>query len=68
MNDYRPVMTDGEEYQEELEYAIDDCITYLILAIQSLKGYREFSNLKDDIQTALQFAKEEKEEIKDYGK
>lgn len=63
--DYRPPMTDEQEYQDELENAIDDCITYIILAIQSINDYREFNELKNDIQTVLKISKDYKKEGKE---
>ena len=64
MREYRPHLTDEEEHQEELENSIDDCETYLILAIQSIQEYREFADLKEDLQTMLNITKDKKKEIK----
>lgn len=61
---YRPNLTEIEEYQEELENAIDDCITYISLAIQSINDYREFDDLKKDIQTTLEIARDNEKEVK----
>lgn len=58
-------MTEDEEYHQEMNDGIDDCILYLALAKSALKPFNEFKDLMDDIDTQLLNAREEKERIND---
>ena len=59
------LMTDEEEYQQELNDGIDDCILYLALAKDAVKSFRELKDLFDDIGTMLGCARDEKKRIND---
>ena len=47
----------------DLEYAIDDCYTYITLAIDSIKEFRELHDLKYDLQTMLEVTRDKKREV-----
>lgn len=64
--EYRPVLTDAEEEQQEMEYALEECMDYLRLAIDSLNGYRNFEDLQDDLEMFLEAVKDEQKEIREY--
>ena len=66
--EYRPHLTDAQELQQEKEYALEECMDYLRLAIGSLNGYRDFADIKDDLQIFLEVVKDELEGIRVYGK
>ena len=63
LDEYRPPMTDEQEEMQEAIDSIDDCISYLCLAIDEIKKYIFLKDLKDDLQTMLEVAKEKKEEL-----
>ena len=66
--DYRPPLTDQQEHQEELEYAVDEVISYLGLAIDSVRGFKELDILCQDLKTMQENAKDEQKEIIENGK
>lgn len=64
-DDYNPHLTDAQEMMQEVIDSVDDCISYLCLAVQEIERYTFLKDLKDDIKTILEVAKEKKEELED---
>lgn len=58
-----PINEDYKEYKQGLYEAIEDCESHLLLAVCDLGSYREFEDLKHDIQMLLDVAKGMKREL-----
>lgn len=52
------------EMHEEIAFAIDDCISYITLAIDEVKKYPYLKILKEDLETMLEVAKDKQKEWK----
>lgn len=65
MDDYRPNLTDAEEEKLDMENALDDAMSYIQLAIDSIKEYRNFEDLTSDLELFLDAIKDEKRGLED---